>query len=68
MVSQNLQKNATKATLISRLGNQILIFNFMHHKTCCSLYRILEAKEKGASVVHVDVDGSYLQKEKSKVR
>ena len=39
----------------------------MHHKTCCSLYRILEAKEKGASVVHVDVDGIYLQKKRARL-
>ena len=37
----------------------------MHHKTCCSLYSILEAKEKGASVV--DVDGSYLQKKRARL-
>jgi len=37
----------------------------MHHKTYCSLYRILEAKDKGASVV--DVDGSYLQKNRARL-
>jgi len=37
----------------------------MHHKTCCSLYRILEAKEKGATVVNVD--GSYLHKKRARL-
>jgi len=38
----------------------------MHHKhACCSLYRILEAKEKGATVVNVD--GSYLHKKRARL-
>jgi len=35
----------------------------MHHETCCSLYRILEAKE---DTTIVDVDGSYLQRKRAR--
>ena len=51
-------KNATKATLISRWGNQILIFLYASQKMLQDSW-----SQEGCHLV--DMDGSYLQKSKA---